>query len=311
MNNPKLSILVPIFGTESHIAKCARSLFSQNYDNIEYIFVNDCTKDNSIAILNSVIKEFPKREHDIKIINHKTNLGLGGARLTGLENASGEYVWFVDSDDYIDQYAVQKVLKYIQEGYEMISFSYYEQQEGKLVENRIKNVTIENVLSFIVYPSIWKNIIKKSIMISNDIKPVVGIDYAEDFHLFLRLVLIVKKSITLSNDFLYVYNLDNSDSIMHNIKLRHIENYAKACCIVVDFYRNNNSIKRYKTYLCNILIGCYFQLCLFDNKNSSILTIATEIQRIDYMLYILIKFPFHQNLKRKLASYYLSILRKL
>lgn len=100
-NNPKVSILVPIYGTELYIEKCARTLFEQTYDNIEFIFVNDCTRDNSVNVLKRVLEEYPLRKSQTRIIEHKENKGLAGSRLTGLQNATGEYVWCVDSDDYV------------------------------------------------------------------------------------------------------------------------------------------------------------------------------------------------------------------
>ena len=72
--NPKVSILVPIYGTEKYIEKCARTLFEQTYDNIEYIFVNDCTKDASVEILKKTIEDYPQRQSQISIISHETNL---------------------------------------------------------------------------------------------------------------------------------------------------------------------------------------------------------------------------------------------
>ena len=76
MENPKVSVLVPIYGVEKYIERCARSLFEQSLDNIEYIFVNDCTKDKSMDILYEVIKDYPHLLEQIRIINHETNRGL-------------------------------------------------------------------------------------------------------------------------------------------------------------------------------------------------------------------------------------------
>ena len=71
VNKPKVSILVPIYGTELYIEKCARTLFEQTYDNIEFIFVNDCTRDNSVHVLKRVLEEYPLRKSQTRIIEHK------------------------------------------------------------------------------------------------------------------------------------------------------------------------------------------------------------------------------------------------
>lgn len=71
----KVSIAIPVYGVEKFIERCACSVFEQTYKNIEYLFVNDCTKDKSIEILQSVIKKYPHREPHVKIINHGVNRG--------------------------------------------------------------------------------------------------------------------------------------------------------------------------------------------------------------------------------------------
>ncbi len=102
MNRYSVSIIVPIYNVEKYIERCAVSLFEQDFEDIEYIFVNDCTPDNSIQILEEVIEKYPNRKSNVKIIHYKANKGLGSARKTGLEQATGEYVLHIDSDDWVE-----------------------------------------------------------------------------------------------------------------------------------------------------------------------------------------------------------------
>ena len=97
---PKVSILVPVYKVENFIDKCANSLFVQKYENIEYIFIDDCTPDDSIFRLQKVIEKYP--HCDVHVIKHKSNQGLSSARNTGVQHAKGEYIMHVDSDDYLD-----------------------------------------------------------------------------------------------------------------------------------------------------------------------------------------------------------------
>ena len=99
---PNVSVIVPVYGVEQYIERCARSLFEQTFDDIEYIFIDDCTKDSSIEILQSVIDEYPNRISQVKILHHETNKGLPQARRTGVLAASGEYLINFDSDDWVD-----------------------------------------------------------------------------------------------------------------------------------------------------------------------------------------------------------------
>ena len=100
---PAVSIIIPIYGVEQYIEKCARSLFEQTLEDIEYIFVDDCTTDKSIEILQKVMAEYPLRQPQTKIIRHETNQGLPQARKTGIENSTGEYIGHCDSDDWVDK----------------------------------------------------------------------------------------------------------------------------------------------------------------------------------------------------------------
>ena len=88
--NPKVSIIVPIYKVEEYIERCAQSLFEQTFQDIEYIFVNDATPDNSVGKLLSVISRYENRIDRVKIINHDVNKGLSSARKTGLFRASGD-----------------------------------------------------------------------------------------------------------------------------------------------------------------------------------------------------------------------------
>ena len=81
VKNIKVSILVPIYGVEKYIERCVRSLLEQSFTDIEYIFVNDCTKDSSMVILNKLIKEYEEKKGSIKIINHEKNGGLAASRI--------------------------------------------------------------------------------------------------------------------------------------------------------------------------------------------------------------------------------------
>lgn len=105
----RVSVIIPVFDVEKFIERCARSLFEQTLDDLEYIFINDCTNDKSINILNNVIKEYPKRNGQIKIIQHPSNKGLPTARKTGLCQATGDYVIHLDSDDWMEPEMLEKM----------------------------------------------------------------------------------------------------------------------------------------------------------------------------------------------------------
>ena len=105
MNKCKLSIIVPVYGVEKYIDKCLDSLVKQSLKEIEIIVVNDGTKDNSQKIIDKYVKKYPE-----KIKSYiKENGGQGSARNYGLEKANGEYIGYVDSDDFIEKDMYKKL----------------------------------------------------------------------------------------------------------------------------------------------------------------------------------------------------------
>lgn len=103
----KISVIIPVYNVEKYLPRCLDSVINQTYRNLEIICVNDCSTDNSL----DVIKEYEKKDERIKLIIRKQNGGLSAARNTGLNNATGEYLYFLDSDDWIDLDYIEQMLK--------------------------------------------------------------------------------------------------------------------------------------------------------------------------------------------------------
>lgn len=112
MTTLEISVIVPIYGVEKYIARCAESLFTQTMtDNVEFLFINDSTKDNSIKVLQSIIAKYPHLKSQISIINHSENKGLPTARNTGLSKAKGRYVVHIDGDDFAEPQMLEYLYK--------------------------------------------------------------------------------------------------------------------------------------------------------------------------------------------------------
>ena len=103
----KISVLVPVYGVEKYIARCAESLFGQTYEDLEYVFVDDCTTDRSMAVLHEAIERWPRRKGQVRIMRNDRNRGIGYTRQRLVDAATGCYVTFVDSDDYLPPRAVE------------------------------------------------------------------------------------------------------------------------------------------------------------------------------------------------------------
>ncbi len=142
----KLSIIVPVYNVEKYIVKCISSLLCQDTNDYELIIVNDGTKDKSIAL----IKEH-FNDDIIKIVNQE-NKGLSGARNTGLEYAQGDYVWFFDSDDWLDKNVLNDIIVSLVNCDILYFSSYYtETTKGSFVAKNLKNYEDGKELSLNIY----------------------------------------------------------------------------------------------------------------------------------------------------------------
>lgn len=192
--SPLVSILVPVYGVESFIEKCARSLFEQTFENIEYIFVDDSTPDGSIGVLNEILKEYPHRQHQTRIIHHEKNTGIAGVRNTLLDNAQGDYLIFVDSDDWVEVNMVEELYNYASKNdLDILGCDYYLNFLDKPEEYHHENYSkdkIENlrrIISVEIKTFLVKLFVKRSLYESNAIRATLGINVTEDYILYVKL----------------------------------------------------------------------------------------------------------------------------
>lgn len=245
MSSPiKISLIVPVYGVERFIADFADSAFGQTYSDIEYIFVNDGTKDRSIEILESVIdSKYSHKKAQVKIIN-KLNGGLPAARQTGMEHATGDYVWHVDPDDWIEVDAVESIVKNINEtGADVVYFNLVKEyaDRSKIKRDRPhkaddQKLYVWDMFNHKSFGSVCNKCIKKSLY-DNERVVFARYSYAEDTFLTSQLVG-YSRCISFLDKPLYHYRKTNPNSITRqNLKKRHRE-YAMNFMRLYDHYRD-------------------------------------------------------------------------
>lgn len=99
---PKVSIIIPVYGVEKYIERCARSLFGQSFDDIEFLFIDDCTPDKSMDTLRQVLDDYPERKPQVVVHRMEKNSGQAAVRTWGMQHATGDYVIHCDSDDWVE-----------------------------------------------------------------------------------------------------------------------------------------------------------------------------------------------------------------
>ena len=170
MNECKLSIIVPVYGVEKYIDKCLNSLVKQSLKEIEVIVVNDGTKDNSQKIVDKYVKKYPD-----KIKSYiKENGGQGSARNYGLKKASGEYIGYVDSDDFVEKDMYIKLYNKAKENnYDIVvcgNYNVSEDYQNKNIDAFINNYNTDLENIFFGKMAVWNKIYKRDILIKNKLE---------------------------------------------------------------------------------------------------------------------------------------------
>ena len=210
MNEELISIIIPVYNVEKYIRYCLESVINQTYKNLEIIIVDDGSKDSS----GQIADEYALKDSRIKVI-HKENGGLSDARNFGIKKAQGDYLIFIDSDDYVDVTMIEKLYNYaIKNELDIVTCNclvVYENNDKKVAISSNLDYSDDDVKNFLLSkPAAWNKIFKKELFNNNQFKKGI---YYEDLELIPRLVNNTKK-IGFINDALYYY-LQREGSIMH------------------------------------------------------------------------------------------------
>ena len=258
----KVSILIPVYGVEQYIAECARSLFSQTYRDLEFIFVDDCSPDNSISVLKKVLEDYPDRANQVHIIRHETNKGVGTARQTAFTHATGECIMHADSDDLLPADAVELLVGGMQKGaYDIVSGAYAEYRNQtigaiKLPPTLPSQYYVRQLLcQNLVKHNLWGRLYRRAFLQENNISFVPGIDYCEDYTVITRAFFSARY--TTIDDLVYYYRTDNITSYTHQISHKNLVSMLKANAVVIDFFRKNDVKRLYHQALDMGLLNMY------------------------------------------------------
>lgn len=248
----KVSVIVLVYNVEAYIERCARSLFEQTLDSIEYIFINDCTLDRSIKILEQIICEYPNRENQIHIINHTENKGAAYSREEGIKLARGEYIIHCDSDDWTDIDMYRKMYTMAKEKNNDIVICDWYETDGVNHEIVYQNLNekqdlIQGVIKRTVSGSLWNKLISQSLY--KKVSEFPRAHMMEDVCYSVQILVENKKGIGhISQPLYYYYN--NKSSICHHPSDASCLERCKQSCVNIDtiihFLRSRNLEDKYK-----------------------------------------------------------------
>ncbi|MDY3848311.1 MAG: glycosyltransferase [Prevotella sp.] len=238
----RVSILVPIYNVERFFARCIESIFSQTYQDIEYVFVNDHTPDGSMSVLGRICEKYPVRANNVKIIENANNQGIAKVRNTLLENAGGDYVLFVDSDDWIEPDMVELMAnEAMSRNADVVGCDYYEDYESRSVvvrqeypsghDEAMKAMTLLKIKGVL-----WKLLIRRDILMQNDLRFIPTIHFAEDY-IFCCKLFYYSHVFASVNKPLYHYIQYNPNNYSSTAIDKRVESFARAIREVERFYR--------------------------------------------------------------------------
>ena len=246
MKNDLISIIIPVYKVEKYLEKCIQSVINQTYENLQIILVDDGSPDNC----GKICDEYAKKDHRIEVI-HKSNGGLSDARNKGLEIAKGEYIGFVDSDDYIeaDMYEVlYNLLKQYNADVSICNF--YTVSQGKIsiknADNGINEYNRIEILKEILLDKniqsyAWNKLYKKELF--DEIKYPIGKKYEDIGTTFYLLEKCNKVVVTGKSEYYYI---NRQDSIVNNVTESTITDYIELIMQRYDYIEEN--IKELSSY---------------------------------------------------------------
>ena len=277
----KLSIIIPVYKVEKYVEKCLRSCAEQDISSDEYeiIVVNDGSPDKSLEIVEKIAKEY----NNIRIVSQK-NSGVSIARNKGLSLAKGDYIWFVDSDDWIEKNVLKKIttlcivnnldilriyLAHIIKG-KAVKFSNYKNGEKNIIKEK-------GDLLKIAGSHIFSSIYKRNFLLDNNLSFYSRISFGEDIEFNYRAWYVAQK-VLFVNDICYYYFLDNPNSAIHTDNPKKSFDLIKVCESLNKFSETvENKCKMFfHNKISNEIVNSLDNSFIMDSMNISDLNIAWE-----------------------------------
>lgn len=274
---PKISVIVPVYNTENYIAKCLNSILAQKMQDFEIIVVNDGSTDNSESIIKNLQKDYPEKIKYFK----KTNGGLSDARNFGVKKACGEYLCFVDSDDFIYEGLFESLKKYIKQKVDLIKYKCIRVDENYKEIERINGPIFEKrggedafndlyAKDTLIEPA-WLYLYNREFYLNNKFSFPIN-KYHEDWAI-IPFVIIMAKTV-VSVDVYGYYYVQSLNSITRN---NNDEKIYQRACDMLEHYDNlvekvqksdikNNTIQNFKIYMSNCLFLKFEELPKKYNK---------------------------------------------
>lgn len=241
-NNILVSVIVPVYKVEAFIERCIRSLMEQTLQETEFIIVDDCSPDNSISVVQTVIHDYPERRKQVQLIRHEANKGLPAARNSGLAVASGEYVFHCDSDDFVEPEMLEQMYKTAKDVDAdivwcdwMLSFGQNERYM-KQPSYASSVEALKGMLSGTMKYNVWNKLVRRKLYVDNNIMFPAGYGMGEDMTI-IRLFACAQKVVYLPEAFYHYVKL-NTGAFSNTYSERHLKELRRNTDETLSFLKN-------------------------------------------------------------------------
>jgi len=249
--NYKLSVIVPVYNVRGFIGRCVECLMKQTLKEIEYIFVDDCSEDDSYDVLMESLSKFQDRSGDVKVIRHETNKGVSVSRTEGLAAATGDFVIQCDADDWTDVTMYEKMYsKVIEDKADICLCDFFFAERDSM---KRENIGLDCTKSHdeIVYDYLscmwtmsWNFMVRHDLYLESGVRLPEDITFTEDFYLTTCLMCLAN-GITYVKEPLYYYNQQNPNSIIYSGSYNYRDDERKSCEKTIEWMKAHGVYKKY------------------------------------------------------------------
>ncbi|WP_407509029.1 glycosyltransferase family 2 protein [Elizabethkingia anophelis] len=236
----KISVIIPVYNAERYIEKCANSLFRQTLLDTEFIFINDCSSDNSLDLLHNIVEKYPDCKKRVRIYNNENNIGAASSRNKGLSVSEGKYITFCDSDDWLGNYGYEKLyLEAIKYDSDIIWSDFYVTDDGKETYSS-QNYGEDNIsciralLEEKMHGALWNKMFKRDFLLRHNIRFNAGADLWEDLYFSVQAFGTTTKIKYIKNAF-YHYNICNIQSVSSRNLMKNMQDAVVNTKSIVSF----------------------------------------------------------------------------
>lgn len=228
--SPAVSVIVPVYNVAPYIEKCARSLFEQTLDNLEIIFVDDCSPDNSTEIIRTLLDEYSHRKSTTRIVRMSSNGGQAAVRRQGIIEAKGEYIIHCDGDDWVDSDLYETLYnEAIRNDADIVVCDEIMEYDGYQIPKPTDNLPscgkeiMSNWYKYAIGMFCHNKLVRRSLYTDNNVLPWIGLNMWEDNGLFARLFYYADKVFQIHGGPLYHYNRTNVSAMTAGYGIKQVE----------------------------------------------------------------------------------------